>query len=277
MRVVAAKNRFRNSLFLAAGAAAVFATIPKSVAQTPKDGHKMIDSVVAALGGDRFLNLHVLERSGRVYAFFHDRLSGLELFHSYTEYLPKQAKATDLDVRERELLGKKQDYSYLFLPDQAFDVTYRGARPIPDESWDRYQRTTHNDVLYILRCRLNEQGLEIDYMGTDIYLGRHVEVVDITDAANQTIHIMFDHNTMFPLHETYTWFDDKTREHNDESTDYDKFRDVGGGIMWPYVIEREHNGYKTYQMFAESAQANPSLPKDIFELPAGAKMLKKVQ
>lgn len=244
-------------------------------ADTPKDGRKVLDSVVAALGGERFLHLHALERRGRVYAFFHDELSGLELFHSFTEYLPPQ-KNNSLDVRERELLGKKQDYSYLFLPDVAYDVTYRGVRPIPDESWDRYVRTTRNDILYILLCRLDEPGLEIDYIGPDVYLGKHVEVIEITDSSNQTVRVLFDHNTMYPLHESYNWFDDKTREHNDESSDYDKYRDAGGGIMWPYVIEREHNGYKTYQMFAESVQANPAISPGTFDLPAGLKRLKKV-
>lgn len=255
--------------------AAVAASVSFTLADAPNDGRKVLDKAVTALGGDHFLNLHVLERSGRVYAFFHDQLSGLELFHSYIEYLPPQ-KGKALDVRERELLGKKRDYSYLFLPDQAWDITYRGARPVADESWDRYFRVTHNDILYILRCRLNEPGLEIDYIGPDVYLGRHVEVVDITDTANQTVRAMFDHNTMLPLRETYSWFDEKTREHNDESSDYDKYRDAGGGVMWPFVIEREHNGYKVYQMFAETAQANPPVPPGIFDLPAGVTRLKKV-
>jgi len=49
-----------------------------------------------------------------------------------------------------------------------------------------------------------------------------------------------------------------------------------GGVMWPYSIERSRNGYKTYQMFATSVQIDQPLPPKIFELPPGAKVLRKV-
>jgi hypothetical protein len=213
--------------------------------------------------------------TGHIYGFFHDLLSGPEIVHAYFEYLPS-APPGGLAVRERQLLGKKQDYSYLFLPTRAWDLTFRGARPVSDETWTRYYRSIYNDILYILRCRLNEPGIEFDYIGSDVYLSQHVEVLDVVDAANTTVRVYLDHNTMLPLHESYTWFDDKTREHNDEAADYDKYRD-SDGVMWPFVIERHHNGYKVSQMFAESVRTNQGLPPKIFDLPEGVKLLNKVQ
>jgi hypothetical protein len=238
-------------------------------------GKEIVDKAIAALGGDRFLHMHNRVARGRVYAFFHDQLSGLDVTTIYTEYLePKPPKG--IALREREVLGKKQDYSYLFLPDQAFDVTFRGARPIPDERWQRYVRTTENDILYLLKVRRDEPGLLYDYMGSDVYLSTHVEMVDITDAQSRTTHVFFDHNTMLPVHETYSWLDPDTKYHNDEIIDYDKYRDIGDGIMWPYTIERQRNGYKTYQMFARTIEANQTVPPKTFDLPPGARLLKKV-
>ncbi len=46
--------------------------------------------------------------------------------------------------------------------------------------------------------------------------------------------------------------------------------------MWPYSIEREKNGYKVYQLFADRVEANTGVPPKTFELPPGAKVLKKV-
>ncbi len=245
--------------------------------QAPTDkGRAIIDKCVQALGGDGFLHMRNRVAHGRLYGFFRDQMSGEELFKSYTEYsIP--ATGTDLGLQERQLLGKKLDYSYLFLPNQGWDITYRGARPIPDDDWARYTRTTRNDVLYLLRCRLQEPNLQFDYVGSDVLIGRHVEIVDITDATDQVVRVFLDHNTLLPVHETFSWFDEKTREHNDQAYDYDKYRDGGGGVMWPLVIERQRNGYKTYQMFADSVQINQPLPNGIFDLPAGAKVLKKAQ
>jgi hypothetical protein len=240
----------------------------------PNKGRQAIDKAVAALGGDRFLHMKSRVSSGRIYAFFHDQISGLDLAKIYIEYLPETPPGA-IGMRERELLGKKQDYSYLFLTNQGWDVTFRGARPIPDEDWERFARTTENDILYLLRLRLNEPGMQFDYVGSEIYLSRHVEVVDITDAKDQTIRVYFDHNTSLPVHQTFNWIDPVTRQHNDEVTEYDKYRDAGG-VMWPFTIEREKNGYKVYQMFAEQVQIDQSLPPRIFDLPPGVKVLKKV-
>ncbi len=258
-------SKFLLSLLLFAGSI---------VGQTaPNKGRQIIDQAIAALGGDRFLHMQNRMASGRIYSFFHENLSGLDIAKIYVAY--HNSTGNGLAVTERQVLGKKQDYSYLFLEDQGWDVTYRGARPIPDEAWDRYARTTRNDILYFLRTRLNEPGLTFDYVGTDVYLSTHVEIVDITDSQDQTIRVYFDHNTLLPIRETYTWLDPQTKERNEEVTEFDKYRDAGG-VMWPLSIERERNGYKTYQMFASKVEVDQALPPNIFELPPGAKRLRKV-
>lgn len=241
----------------------------------PQKGQETIDRAIAALGGDHFLNMRTRLASGRVYSFFHDELNAFDVARIYTEYLP-EPRGKGLAVQERELLGKKHDYSYLFLPDQGWDLTYRGARPIDDERWERYSRSTENDILYILRVRSKEPGIQFEYVGSDAYLSTHVEIVDIIDAQNRTVRVYFDHNTMLPVRQAFNWLDPETKYHNEEVTDYGKYRDTGGGIMWPFTIERQRNGYKTYQLFANSVESNQSVPPNTFELPPGAKMLKKV-
>lgn len=267
--------KFRSAL-AAAMAALLFGSFALVEAQSnANQGKQVVDRALAALGGERFLNMHSRVSAGRVYSFFHDELSGFDVAKIYTEYLPTKP-AKGLALREREFLGKKQDYSYLFLEDQAWDVTYRGARPVEEERWERYSRSTENDILYILKARRDEPGLQYDYVGSQVYLSTHVEIVDISDAQERTVRVMFDHNTGLPVRETFTWLDPDTKYRNDEITDYDKWRDAGDGIMWPFTIERSRNGYKTYQMFANTVQANQPAPAKTFELPPGAKVLKRV-
>src|SRR5450631_2769372 len=55
----------------------------------PSKGRETIDKAVAALGGDRFLHMKSRVSSGRIYAFFHDQISGLDLAKIYIEYLPE--------------------------------------------------------------------------------------------------------------------------------------------------------------------------------------------
>ncbi len=237
-------------------------------------GREIVDRALSALGGERFTHMRTRVSTGRIYSFFHDEMSGYDVTKIYTEYSETPA-GKGLSIREREVLGKKQDYSYLFLDDQGWDITFRGARPVEQEVWERYRRTTENDILYLLKVRLSEPGMTFDYIGSEVHLSTHVEVVDITDAQDQTIRVSFDHNTGLPVRETFTWLDPETKYRNDEITEYDKYRDAGGGIMWPFTVERSRNGYKTYQMFANSVEANGAVPKSIFDLPPGVKVLRK--
>ena len=249
--------------------------LESQTAAPPNKAKDVVDQCVKALGGERFLNMHTRHEAGRIYAFFHDQMSGFDVANIYTQYRDdKDLKG--VQVRERQVLGKKQDYSYLYLADQAFDITFRGARPIDDERWQRYARSTTNDILYWLRYRYNEPGMQYDYIGNQVLITNHVDVVDITDANDKTIRVYFDYNTKLPVRESFTWLDTETRERNDEVTDYDKWRDAGDGIMWPFTIERARNGYKFYQIFANKVEINAELPDGIFDLPKGAQILKKV-
>ncbi len=265
----------RSFLTLAAAALAQAQTPALPPAPSQVKGQEMISKALAALGGNEFSHMRSVITRGRIYGFFHDNLSGLDIARTYVEYAD-QLPEKGLAVTERQVYGKKQDYSVLYLPDQAFDVTFRGSRPIPDENWDRYFRATHNDILYILRFRLKETGLQFDYVGSDVLISQHVEVVDVSDAQDLTIRVYFDHNTMLPVKQVYTWLDPVTRDRNEEVTIYDKWRNAGFGVMWPFSVERERNGYKTYQSFSDFAEVNAALPQKIFELPPGTKILKKV-
>ncbi|MGH9581687.1 MAG: hypothetical protein ACRD4O_01985, partial [Bryobacteraceae bacterium] len=219
-----------NSRILAAAISLVCVCAPLLRAQSGDKARQVVDSAIAALGGERFLHMQTLIESGRVYSFFHDRISGFDRAHIYVEYLPEKP-AKGLAVREREAFGKKQDYSYLFLPDQGWDITYRGARQIPRDKWDEYARNTENDILYVLRERHNEPGMTYYYVGRDTLLSSEVDVVDITDSRDRTIRVYFDRNTHFPIRETYKWFDPKLNYQNDEDTHYVNYRDAGGGVM----------------------------------------------
>jgi hypothetical protein len=255
----------------------LFLLVPGFQAQTapPNKAKQVVDEAVKALGGERFLSMHSRRTTARIYSFFHDQMSGYDVANIYTQYQDDKS-IKGLQIREREVLGKKQDYSYLFLDDQGFDITFRGARPLPDDRWERYARSTSNDILYFLRYRYDEPGLQFDYIGNQVDITNHVEVVDITDANDKTIRVSFDYNSKLPVRESFAWLDPETKEHNDEVTVFDKWRDAGDGIMWPYTIERERNGYKFYQIFASKVEINAELPNGIFDLPKGAKLLKKV-
>ncbi len=130
-------------------------------------------------------------------------------------------------------------------------------------------------MLYILRMRLGEPGLVFDSQGADVRENQPVEIVDITDTDNRTVTVYFNSTTKLPIYQVYRHRNPMDKEFDKEVTRFSKYRDIGGGIMWPFAVERERNGEKIFEMYADSITANKDLKDDLFTLPANMKILKK--
>lgn len=238
-------------------------------------GKRIIDECVAALGGDRYLNMIDRLEAGRAYSFYREQLSGLTVAKLYTRYLTGVTDtANTLAVREREFFGKKDESSVLFLQNEAYDISFRGARPIVAEQFTRYKESTLRNILYILRIRLHEPGMVFESRGADVLSNRAVEIVDVADAQNRVTTVYFDHITKLPVRQTFQRRNTETKEKDEEVTEFSKYRDIGG-VQWPFDIHRERNGEKIYEMFSESGEVNKRTSDDLFVLPSSIKLFKK--
>ena len=237
-------------------------------------GKRVVDEAVQALGGEKFLNMKDRVETGRAYSFYRDELKGLSVATVYTRYLDR-APAGALAQRERQAFGKDEYSSVLFTDGKGYEITFRGARPLPEETLSRYEDTTKRNILYILRNRLEEPGMIFESRGMEIENNRPVEIVDITDAENDTVTVSFDRSTKLPVRQVFYRRDPQTRERMEEVTIFSKYRDVGDGVMWPYAIERKRNGDKIFEMYSENVAINQNLTDDRFTLPTNMKILAK--
>jgi hypothetical protein len=237
-------------------------------------GKKVVYEALAALGGDKYLSMTDRVETGRAYSFFRERLSGLARATIYTRYAPS-AEPGKLAVEERQAFGKEEETAVLFQRNgDAWELTFRGARPLAQDRTARYVESTTRNVLYILRTRLNEPGMIFESRGSDVVDNMPVEIVDIIDSENRTTTVYFHRSTKLPVRQMFYRRDPKTRERDEEVTVFSKYRDVGDGVQWPFAIERSRNGEKIFEMYAESVTINKALPDNLFELPSGVKKLK---
>jgi hypothetical protein len=239
-------------------------------------GKRVVDQVVAALGGDNFLHMQDRVESGRAYSFYREQLNGLSIAKIYTRYLirPEPPDPGFLGVRERQAFGKKQDSAVLFVEGQGYDVTFRGARPLSEEVLRRFKESTLRNVFYILRQRLGEPGLILESRGRDVVENQPVDIVDITDGDNRTITVYCNQITHLPAKQVTYRQDPKTKDRIEEVTRFSKYREVGG-VQWPYDIQRERDGEKIYQMYSDKVEINQDLTDNLFTLPSNMKILAK--
>ena len=237
-------------------------------------GKRVLSECVEAMGGDRFVNMQNREEGGRAYSFYREQLSGLSFATIYTEYQTGVADtAHNLALRERQNFGKNQDNGVLFGEKEAWEVTFRGARPLTQERFERYKDTTLHDIFYILRVRFKEPGMIFESRGADVLQNVAVDIVDITDSENRTTTVYFDQITKLPVRQRFERRDPKTRLVDEEITVYSKYREVAG-VQWPYAITRERNGEKIFQIFSDRVEINRPLKPSLFDLPSNIKVLK---
>lgn len=236
-------------------------------------GKRVVYDALKALGGDAYSHMEDRIESGRAYSFYRAELSGLGLAKIYTRYLtPTPGKVSQ---RERQGFGKGEYDNILFNENGAWEVTFRGARPLADDRIDSYRDSTLQNIFYILRERLNEPGMIFYSQGADVMMNQPVEIIDITDADNRTVTVYFNQMTKLPIRQSYKRRNKEYKDFDEEVMVFAKYRDVGGGVMWPFDMRRERNGEKTYEIFSDSVEINKNLTDDLFTLPSNLKMLPK--
>jgi hypothetical protein len=237
-------------------------------------GQRAIQQVIAALGGQNFLTMRNRVEHGRAYTFYREQLTGLSVATIYTEYTgePEPGK---LGLRERQAFGKKEDSAVLFLDGQAFDVTFRGARPLKDEQLERYFLSTWHNIFYVLRQRLREPGLIFEYTGQGVVENQTVDIIDLFDQNNENITIWVNANTHLPVRQRWYRRDEATRDKFEEITRFTKYREAGGGITWPMGLQRERDTEKIAEIYDERVSINAPLKPDLFTLPSGIPLLPK--
>ncbi|MGQ9633039.1 MAG: hypothetical protein ACUVXB_02230 [Bryobacteraceae bacterium] len=262
-------------------AAAWWVLTQAAAAQTSAQrGKLVVEEAIAALGGDRFLSMKDRVETGRAYSFYREEVSGLAMASIYTKYVPVQDSSSPatLAVRERQsfLRNKKEFSAVLFTDTAGYTITFRGARPLPDDSLERYRLTTFTNIFYILRVRRNEPGLLFELKGTDVWLNQPVNIVDITDSENRVVTVYFHQSEKFPLRQVFYRRDAKTRQRIEEVTEYGKYRENGNGVWWPWTIQRMRDGQKIFEMYSESVTVDSGVSDSLFVLPSDIKILKKL-
>src|ERR1044072_7325866 len=100
-------------------------------------------------------------------------------------------------------------------------------------------------------------------------------MVEITDAENAMVLVFFDAFSKLPVRQVFRRRNPEYKDFDTEVTVFGNYRDVGGGVKWPYQIPRGRNGSKVFEMFSESVEINKNLRDELFTLPANMKVMPK--
>jgi hypothetical protein len=243
---------------------------PASIANeaTPSDNASaakargLLNAMVQALGGDRWLNLQNVFTQGRIAAFYQGKPTGGTT--QYWDWRTADNERLDLDEKTHDRVRWVQ----IFTPTTCWEVTYRGKRPLQkltpsdDPCGDAIRRHDHS-IEAAVRW-MKQPDTVLLYEGQQMAERRLADQVTLLNSNNDSITILMDADSHLPLKRTYFYRDPVYKDKNQEDEEYDDYHPVDG-LPVPFSITRLHNGDMTQQRFVFKAGINVPLPADGFD------------
>jgi hypothetical protein len=219
----------------------------------------IIEQGIQALGGQVYLTIRDREQQGRIYGFHHGRASGGgTVFWSFMEFPDK----------ERVEITKERDIAELYVGNKAWEITYKGARPVEKKDLDDYMRRHRFSLDTVLRTWVNDPGVVLLFEGAAIAAQHPAQQVTLINAQDESVTLYFDTDTHLPVKKSFTWRDPVDKQKNLEEEVYENYRSVSG-IMAPYNVTRFFNGDMSNQRFLNSVTINLGLDQSMFDPNSG--------
>jgi hypothetical protein len=230
-----------------------------------KQARAALDTMVQALGGDAWLNMKNQFREGHIAAFYHGQpdLGTMKFyeFHAWPDH-------------DRMEFTTHRDVVQFYLGRKGTEVTYRGAKALPQDQVDEFLRRRDHSIETALKIWLKDPKTILVYEGQRMS-GRHqAEQVTLISAQNESITIQMDAETHLPLSRSYQWRDPEYKDKDTDLEEYANYHTVDG-FPTAFSMSRSKNDEMVRQVYIDKVSYNQDLPPDFWDINAVAKRIKK--
>lgn len=251
----------------AAGAQA--SAIPSAQAgpqvQGENRGSKLLSEMITALGGDAWLNRQDWKIEGQAASFYKGQPhEGAPQFEEYYRLKPFGERVIIISHYGIFIPTNHSDIAEVWTPDNGYEVTYKGTKPLPVKDVEEYKRRRKYSLENVVNNWLKQPGVVVTYEGSDMEARHLADKVSVLTTSNEGVTLELDESTHLPLSLTFQWRDPVYKDLNTDVEQFDDYHSIQG-IMTPYTITRLHNGDMTGQRFVTKVAYNLNLPADLFD------------
>ena len=253
------------SLFLAQTPA------PAASASVDEKSQQIIDRAVAAVGGQKYLNVQTVIGKG-FYTTFKDGFSQIPArFLDYISY-PDSERTEFVQNGIRTIQTNVGDTGWMF------DGAVKKISDQTPAQVEEFKRAMKTGLEYLLRGYWKKEGGKITYVGRrEAGVGKRNEAIRLTDPSGFWIEYEFGARDGLPAKIIYK----RMRKDPDtgdmvETTEEDQLYKLIeiDGVTAPWVIDRFVNGKQVTRINYESMQYNQRFPDNLFTKPADVKSIK---
>ncbi|MGB9123315.1 MAG: hypothetical protein WCE73_22055 [Candidatus Angelobacter sp.] len=223
----------------------------------------LVEQMVQALGGQAYLTAEDYYAEGRSGSFHNESLVGSTLFYRFWKWPDK----------DRIEITKQRDIVQLYVGDQAYEITYKGIRPLDPQKDERLRQAIirrHYTLENVLRNWLKEPGILLLDEGPSISEGHMAEKLTIINSRDESVTILVDPETHLPLEKRFSTRDPRYRERDEEALIYGDWK-VFQGINTPRMTVTKRNGETISQQIILNITYNIH-PADVLFDPTVAKI-----
>lgn len=237
-------------------------TKPADVPSNQQKARALVDQMIQALGGQAYLTAHDYYAEGRSGSYHNESLQGTSLFYRFWKWPDK----------DRIELTKQRDIVQLYVGDDAYEITYKGIRPLSLEKEERVKQAIirrHYSLENVLRNWLKEPGILLLDEGPSISEGHMAEKLTIINSKNESVTILVDPSTHLPLEKRFSVRDPRYRDRDEEVQIYGDWKEFQG-INTPRMTVIKRNGETisqqiilniTYNIHPSDALFDPTVAK----------------
>jgi hypothetical protein len=234
------------------------------VAETGK-GRKLMDQMVAALGGSAWLNRQDWVYYGRAASFYKGQPhEGAPAFEEYFRAKPFGERVIVISHFGVFIATDHKDEAEVWTADNGYEITYKGKKELPVKDVEDYRRRYRHSLEVIVHDWLQQPGVLITYEGTNMVERRLADQVSLLTAGNDAVTLELDEASHLPLSLSFQWRDPVYKDLNTDVQQFDDYHEIQG-IQTPFAISRLHNGDLTGQRFLTKAVYNTQLAPDLFD------------
>lgn len=236
---------------------------PADAPTNQQKARALVDQMTQALGGQAYLTAQDYYAEGRSGSFHNETLVGTSLFYRFWKWPDK----------DRIELTKQRDIVQLYVGDQAYEITYRGVRPINLQNEEKAHQAIirrYYSLENVLRIWMKEPGILLLDEGPSISEGHMAEKLTIINSKNESVTILVDPSTHLPLEKRFSTRDPRYRERDEEVLIYGDWKEFQG-INTPRMTVIKRNGETISQQIILNITYNMHPSDSLFD-PAVAKI-----
>ena len=249
-------------------------------------GRQVLQKVIAALGGQNYLNVRDMQCDGRTAQFgTAGTLMGFTLYRDIW-LLPDKNRIEDLSKGEHTILGFLMGTEDLiithggatitvFSGNEGWSLDKSGVSNEPDDLIQEFNEHLKSEMNNMLRKRINEPGVDVEYAGTDLIDLKEAEWIEFTDSDHRFMRLGIDKFSHLPLRWAVVTRNPDTRDRTEVITSYTQYL-LQDGVKTPLSIELSRNDHKISQTFLSACKYNSDLAPQLFTRAALEQAAKEV-